>query len=218
MKMKVWLLAVSAKHGGYCVAGMDVTNKKFVRLVTDDGSGSGPLDRRYFKFHPLDIIEVNILSKAPSNGAQTENYFIADYDMVCIGKNNCLDDIMSCVSTNHITPFGTAAPSIHKDFYSTLSYSLCVLRVSNIILHNSMNEEGDVKTKIDFETIKYDGTKIEHHDYSVTDIHYYNMMKNTQQNVGLGDGFILVSIGPATSSYEFYSKFVSSIFLNDVFL
>lgn len=213
--MKIHLLAVSIKHGGLCVAGVNTDTNEFVRLVTDDGNGSGPIDIKQFPFKPLDIIEANIFGKAPNNGAQTENYFIADYNMKLLGSDNRVETLNNYVDTKHITPFGTRYASIKDDLYDNLNNSICLLKVSNMVLYNVQNQNGDFKPKISFDTTMSNGVVINHERFSITEQRFYKMMKERNANdvVSIGDGYLLISLGIKDTHYSYNQKYVSGIFV-----
>lgn len=216
MTMRILLLAVSYKHGGYCVAGINLANEKFVRLVTDDQTHCGPLDSSLFPFSPFDIIDVCIREKAPTNGAQTENYFINNYNIKRVGFDNSRETLIKYLDKHHITPFGTRYSSLNVSKYNELDYSLCLLRVSEIILYNEINNDGTAKTKVNFITTMNNGLTIQHNSYSVTDPIIVRRMHGINEAVFLGHGYLLISIGPTQEEhYRYQYKFVSNIILDE---
>ena len=75
------ILTKSAKHGKYCVAGIDIKSKSWVRLVSDDVASDGALSNLDIRLSngkfckPLDLVRVYI-KQAVSESCQTENHLI----------------------------------------------------------------------------------------------------------------------------------------------
>ena len=61
MTKEVAILTKSSKHGGFCVAGVDLDTGEWVRLVSDDVQSHGALSRRDITYEdrsictPLDV-------------------------------------------------------------------------------------------------------------------------------------------------------------------
>ena len=79
MIKQICILTKSYKNGGYCVAGIDLNTKKWVRLVSsEDSKNEIPcyyMNKKDNDIDVLDVIEVNLL-KNIVNGCQRENYLI----------------------------------------------------------------------------------------------------------------------------------------------
>ena len=81
MECTVAILTMSSKNGGYCVAGVDVNNGNWIRLVSDVVYTHGALSNNDIKYQngrycrPLDIVEVPIIRSMPLE-YQPENVLI----------------------------------------------------------------------------------------------------------------------------------------------
>lgn len=81
MEREVAILTMSSKNGGFCVAGIDVNNGKWIRLVSDDTETHGALSRDDIKYQngsfckPLDVVAVPIIKDLPLQ-YQPENVLI----------------------------------------------------------------------------------------------------------------------------------------------
>ena len=80
-EIDVVILTKSSKNGGYCVAGIDVNNSKWVRLVSSDIESHGALFNQDMQYRNntfcnlLDVVRVPVLRKDPSEH-QPENILI----------------------------------------------------------------------------------------------------------------------------------------------
>lgn len=81
MKCTVAILTMSSKNGGYCVAGVDVKNGDWIRLVSDNVYTHGALSSDDIKYKsggyckPLDVVQVPIIRYTPLE-YQPENVLI----------------------------------------------------------------------------------------------------------------------------------------------
>lgn len=72
MKKQLVILTKSARHGGYCVAGIDLETNKFIRLISNNQAVKGSLtsshmrcdDSRYANI--LDVVEVDLIKPVPT--------------------------------------------------------------------------------------------------------------------------------------------------------
>ncbi len=76
MKKQICILTKSLKDRDYCVAGIDITTGKWIRLVTSKDGRAFPkemLDGKHFK--ELNVLEVEVEQHVPYH-VQTENWLI----------------------------------------------------------------------------------------------------------------------------------------------
>ena len=77
----VAILTKSAKNGGYCVAGIDMDTRQWIRLVSSDANSCGALFSQDLQYkdgtycEPFDIARIPILGKHP-HVYQPENVLI----------------------------------------------------------------------------------------------------------------------------------------------
>ncbi len=80
-RVKFILMTKSSKYGGYCVAGLDVEQRRWVRLVSGDAGLHGALTdadmvtQPRVPCRPLDLVEAPVLGPAPTE-RQPENVLI----------------------------------------------------------------------------------------------------------------------------------------------
>lgn len=81
MERNIVILAKSAKNTNFCLAGIDITTKEWIRPISNDPSSndSVPLYNLYYKngeeLNVLDFIRVNFLEKQLENKIQPENLY-----------------------------------------------------------------------------------------------------------------------------------------------
>lgn len=67
MKKDIIILTCSAKHGGYCVAGIDTETDDWIRLVASDDLGTNEIPKYFMSYSndtvckPLDVVSVEII-------------------------------------------------------------------------------------------------------------------------------------------------------------
>ena len=218
MKIKFIVLACSYKHGGRCVAGIDLQNKRLIRLVSRDGATNYaiPKEECYLNNRslvPLDVIEVELVEKAPRNGAQTENYVVSSPLIKSfIGKAK-EEDIKpyKFKSEKSPYPFDSKDEFLNHGAYYYKDYSLCLVPAYSIILENVKNAEGNDKTKASFDIYKYNKEKIRLTNYAVTDPSFMLFDgRNKIERTVIGKAWLLISLGQDDDSDNYY-KYVSGI-------
>lgn len=199
MTIEFFLLACSFKYGGRCVAGIDLTNNKLIRLISRDSTTNYAIDYNYcfVNGEPINvgiIYLVELTEKAPIMGAQTENYYV-DYPFIKqkigIGQID-----LDAFSYNRIYPFGNKLSFISVDRYNALDISLCIKKAYSLHFVQTINKDGKVKTKLDFCVIGRDGSLIELKDYSVTDPDYCIFDGSTYSNYIINEAYVLFSLPP----------------------
>ena len=218
MKSRFIVLACSYKHGGRCVAGIDLKLKKIIRLISSDKESNYAIPKQecYIdgrSLMPLDVIDIELGEKAPTNGAQTENYF-ASFPLVkaYIGRAN--EEFIKPYrfkSDKSPYPFDTKDPYLSHGAYYHKDYSLCLIQAYALYIKTIKNSEGTDKTKITFDVYKYNKEKVTLTDYSVTDPNYmiFDGINKTGKE-SIGKAWLLISLGQDDDSDNYY-KFVSGI-------
>lgn len=84
MIRQICLLTKSYKQNGYCVAGIDIESREWIRLVSSIDPSSDRISKSYLEINEksidcFDIIEVDTLANIPTE-CQTENWLIRETD------------------------------------------------------------------------------------------------------------------------------------------
>lgn len=171
MKKEIIILTKSAKINGFCVAGIDITNGQWIRLVSDDENGEGAVAREDLTFEDgtqAEIFDLVAVECEPvATYSQAENYL---YD-----KTHCWTKIRTMNRTEAFSycrlnnsPFIFVNRKRSLDENEVNGESLMLAEINNIII-KVVCEYDRKKWKVDFE---YNG--ISYFDISVGDINIRN--------------------------------------------
>ena len=218
MKSRFIVLACSYKYGERCIAGIDLKLKKIIRLVSNNKESNYAIPKQECYINgkslmPLDVIDIELGEKAPTSGAQTENYFVS-FPLIkaYIGRaNEELIKPYRFKSDKSPYPFDTKDPFLSHGAYYHKDYSLCLVQAYSLSIKTIKNSEGKFKTKISFDVYKYNKEKVTLVDYSVTDPNY--MIFDGTNKTGketIGKAWLLISLGQDDCSDNYY-KYVSGI-------
>ena len=204
MKKDIIILTCSAKHSGYCVAGIDLDSDEWIRLVASDDLDTNEIPKRFMFYsdftpcRPLDVVSVEIIEELPGD-IQPENVLV-DLTRKPVFKYRVTpDQLENYISSDRYIYKGTSS---YMDERTALScgYSLALYKVQNIDL-DVFEFNGRPKTKLRF---TYNGHIYD--SWSMTDPDYYGCAGGKICDEGL----IVVSI-PEDDYNGNYYKFVSKI-------
>lgn len=198
--MEFAILTMSSKNGGYCVAGINLGNGQFVRLVLDENGAAIPKEYMY-GLRPLDVIDIQIEKYVPVT-CQTENV-IVDWSTMRKLASISLEQVLDVHDLD--TPqylFEDNKRFLWEDVALNLNYSLLLVCVNQMKIHTEPGANHD-KTQADF---MYNGEQ--YLNISITDRDYYN------QDQIIGTAVIVMSIPNKRMSEdnECYLKFIAKIF------
>ena len=97
--IRMVVLTKSSKFGKYCVAGIDLKNRNWIRLVTNDEASCGAVAKENLVCNDgsivqvLDVIDVPVLG-ACQDAIQPENVLIDLTENIEIVQNMSLDDVL----------------------------------------------------------------------------------------------------------------------------
>lgn len=203
MERNVVILTMSSKNNGYCVAGIDIKNGKWIRLVSDDVISHGALNKDDIKFKdghfcaPLDIVKIPIIKELPHE-YQPENVLIDRKEfwikMETININSLLE-IHPAERHNYL--LGNQWSYITDKKIGSVGHSLVLVEVNDL----SIEHPSEKSTKASF---LYYGIK--YSSISVTDPEYYAC------NIKFIEKAILVISLPESPFNNKYYKFIAKIF------
>ena len=80
MIRQICILTKSYKHGGYCVAGVDINTKEWIRFVNSDNPNTDEIRKEQMilgckSIECLDVIECGFIKHIPNN-CQVENWLL----------------------------------------------------------------------------------------------------------------------------------------------
>lgn len=207
-KFRFLLLTKSYKDSGYCVAGINLDENKFVRLVASTDLEFAFIPRTYIDTFPaieyLDILEIEPIKAVPF-GCQTENILVdINSRPAKIGRAN-LTEIFRFVSSEQKI-LGNAKRILHSSQVERLKYSLGLYIVDNLKIICYFDEDNNKyinQCEFLYKDILY--TQV-----ALTDPIYRNVKNNEKV---LSKAAIVVSLPPLPfKDGDFYYKFVAKIF------
>ena len=211
MIKQVCILTKSYKHGGYCVAGIDLGSKSWVRLVNSSNPDNDEIrkEQMFINGKPiecLDVIECDLVDKI-SIGCQTENWLLnQNYKWKYI-QSLSLEELAKFIKIdndeffilNHKNALSFAeASQMHR--------SLFLFRVENLKVDFSFYEYFDeihYKYKCSFD---YNGSH--YSDVSLTDPIYRDPEQSESK---IENAFIIASLPSVPYKDELYYKFVAKV-------
>ena len=211
MIIKFLVLACSYKHKKRCVAGIDLNNKRIIRLISGDANSWFAIDKTecyigYRELMPLDVIEVEIIKKAPDLGAQKENYYISLPLIKKYIESVPSSYVFPYIESESIYPFKNKACFINKNSYNGLSKSVSIIRAFNLYFYRNLD-----KTKVDFDVIGRNGDSILLKNYSVTDPEYCVFDNSPYKDISLDEAYLVLSLPPMQDEEEFCNVFVAGV-------
>lgn len=208
MVIRMVVLTKSSKYGQNCVAGIELNNGNWVRLVTEDENSHGAVSDQDLICEDgsivnlFDVIDVPIIRR-DGNFIQPENVLLDVNTYITIVGSMALDQVLNIHPLeNRINILGNEYAYITATRVGQVGYSLTMVEVTNLVISQEENPFGKPKTKASF---YYQETLYE--NMSVTDYRFYNVPNLSRYEKAI----IIVSIG--TPYHDRYYKFVSAIYV-----
>ncbi len=201
--MKVIILTKSDKNGELCVAGINVDNDCFVRLVSKDIKTHYAIPQWCMSaVNVLDVIDVSVVRTVPSF-CQRENIEVRleRWKPIC---RVSLNSILRKVNNTEPFIFDDNCFFLDEETAQKMPNSIMMVKVGN--LNVSVNQYEKTKASFVYNNVLYE-------NMSITDQEFYNI--EGQYN----NAILVISIPDIGHSSKYYPekrcyKFVSKIFLN----
>ena len=199
----VIILTKSSKHDKYCVAGIELKTREWVRLVSTNDGCDGAVskyemtDINGYEIVPLDVVRVRVNRKCPI-GCQSENYELTyGYKWQVIKKLSFNDAIKYAYPCRSKFIFGNSYMYISHERIEEQKNSLLIAEVKNLTIFK--NEQRKSKCSFKYGGYTYD-------TISMTDPEYYHY-----EFCYIENAYIVVSL-PHTEYNGKHYKFVAKIF------
>lgn len=211
MIRRLCILTKSYKQGGYCVVGLDLATKQYIRLINGNDCTNNAIEK--FQMYVdgkdigfLDVIEVNVIEHAPTS-CQIENWIIApDFKWKYI-QTLSLKGLLQHLPIDYSKYFILDKHKyLTNENISEIDKSFFVYFVSNlnIISREDNYDEGIVhKHKCSFTY-----NKKEYNDISLTDPEYRVEEVN---GLVIDHALIFASLPCIPFKDDFYYKFIAKI-------
>ncbi len=204
MEKDIIILTCSAKHSGYCVAGIDLDTDDWIRLVASNNLNTNEIPKNFMFYSdftpckPLDVVSVDVIEELPGD-IQPENVLVNLRRKPAFKYRVTPDQLEDYISSDRYIYKGISS-YMSQSTALECGYSLGLYKVKDIYL-NVFDYNGRLKYKLDF---MYNGHSYK--GWSMTDPVYYDFDSGTICDEGL----IVVSI-PEDDYNGNYYKFVSKI-------
>lgn len=204
MEKEILILTCSAKHRGYCVAGIDLDMDEWIRLVASDDLNTNEIPESFMLYSdftpckPLDVVSVDIIEELPGD-IQPENVLV-NLRRKPVLKYRVTPDQLEDYISSDMYIYKDTSSYMNRSTACGCGYSLGLYKVQDIYL-DVFEYNGRPKFKLGF---TYNGRSYE--GWSMTDPVYYDC----DSGKICDEGLIVVSI-PEDDYNGNYYKFVSKI-------
>ncbi len=161
MEKQVLLLSASAKNKNLCVAGLDLLDRRLIRLVSDDKDTDGAIPKYYMQNTQIgDVVDISVVRPLP-NEYQPENFLID------LGRSPRIQDhysatrvigIMKEYSYHEYFLLGNHKAFLTADDMKNNYGSLAWVHVNNVSIH--LNERHKTRADFDYNGYKYENVSV----------------------------------------------------------
>ena len=214
MIIDFFVLACSYKHHNRCVAGIDLTNKRLIRLISRDESTDGAIKKEdcyygdYDCLKALDVVRIRIGSKAPNKGAQTENYYVYPPFILSFVRIGTVSEIKPYLQKGHFDylPFETKKSTMSFRTYNDRKYSISIIP-ARMIESYKIDEDGSDRWKVSFCVANDYGEIQKLDDYPCTD----SNEKFYRRLFHVNEAYLVITMSSKPADNGLYYKFIASI-------
>lgn len=204
-EVKVVILTKSVKNGGYCVAGINIKNSSWIRLVSSNTDSHGALCDYHMRYRNraicklLDVVKVPILREEPTKH-QPENVLIDEQKPWEKVDEFSINDVLELhPPETHNCLLGNVFPYITEQRVDTVGHSLILVKVRDLII----THPGERRTKASF---LYGDTTYE--NMSITDPDFYYAPENKR----ICQAILIMSLPDTPYEERKFYKFIAKIY------
>ncbi|GKX66880.1 dual OB domain-containing protein [Inconstantimicrobium mannanitabidum] len=215
MDKKVIILTKSDKNGGYCVAGIDTSNGKFIRLVSEDEESEYALfdsdityeDGQCLKV--MDTIYVKLKDKQDC-WFQPENYIIdSEYYLKKIGTAT-LDQIKNYLTHQDYIFYNNSNSILTNELRKQLKkYSLLIVELDELNLWRDKFKEKRIMASFLYNNQRYSYIKIT--DSILTEKYYYEVCQSEPRPYTLNNVIVIFSLACVFNMNASHYKLIANI-------
>lgn len=211
MIKQICILTKSYKHGGFCVAGIDVATKEWVRIVNSTDPNTDELRKEQLLvdgkvIECLDVIEYDFIQNVP-NACQVENWLLNARITPRYIKTLTLEDLVKIIKLDRDNDFIlNNANLLNADEIKSISRSLYIYHVKSLKIDATTYESyGEIKFKYKCSFVYNDKL---YSNISLTDPIYRDI---SNDGVNLDNALIITSLPCVPYGDGLYYKFVAKI-------
>jgi len=207
-KIEFLVLACSYKDHNRCVAGIDLTNKRLIRIISNNSTINYSIPVSWcgcegIELSLMNVYEIEIISKADNLGAQTENYIVNEGFAKRLIRKGSEEDLDEYLLFNSY-PFGNSHSFIGTYYYDKYEYSLCLVRCYNFDINYKLDKNNMERPRASF-NIYINNQAVRLSDYAVTDPFY-------REKEHISKAYLLISLpGGLGKGFSCYPKFIAGI-------
>lgn len=211
MKKQICILTKSYKHGGYCVAGVDIETKEWIRLVNSDNPSTDEIRKEQMILNGkvidcLDVLEYDFIKNVP-NSCQTENWLLNNTISPKFIKSMSLEEFADIVELEKEEVFiRNTSNLLDEEEVSGVKRSLYIFHVQNLKIEATSYEcFGEIRFRY---KCVFDYNDNKYINISLTDPIYRDV---SQDGLNLEDALIIASLPCVPYSDGSFYKFVAKI-------
>ena len=211
MKKQICILTKSYKHGGYCVAGIDIETKEWIRLVNSDNPNTDEIGKEQMVLNGkvidcLDVLEYDFIKNIP-NSCQTENWLLNNSISPKFIKSISIEELADIVELDEEAVFICNKSNLLNDEeVLNVKRSLYIFHVQNLKIEAASYEYyGEIRFRYKC-VFEYRGNK--YTNISLTDPIYRDI---SQDGLNLTDALIIASLPCVPYGDGSFYKFVAKI-------
>lgn len=211
MIRQICILTKSYKHGGYCIAGIDIKTKEWVRLVNSDDPNIDEIrkEQMFLNGKPIecmDIVEFDFIKNIP-NSCQTENWLLNTSFKPKYIKSVEIEELASILKLEEDEFFiFNNVNLLNKDEISNIKRSLFAFHVQNLKIEVTTYESYD-EIRYRYKCSFYYKDNL-YSNISLTDPIYRDI---AQDGTNLSNALIIASLPCVPFNDDMFYKFVAKI-------
>ena len=211
MIRQICILTKSYKHGGYCVAGVDINTKEWIRLVNSDNPNTDEIRKEQMilgckSIECLDVIECDFIKNIPNN-CQVENWLLNTSIKPRFIKSITMEQLANLIKIDKENYFIFNKENLlNADEITNVNRSLYVFHVRDLKIEAATYESyGEIRFKY---RCSFNYNDNQYNNISLTDPVYRD---TSQDGLNLSNALIIASLPCVPYSDNLYYKFVAKI-------
>lgn len=211
MIKQICILTKSYKHGGYCVAGIDVSTREWIRLVNSDNPNTDEIRKEQMflngkSIECLDVIEYDFIKNIP-NSCQTENWLLNTSLKPKYIRSISIEELANIIKIEKDDFFiFNSANLLDENDISSIKRSLYIFHVQNLKIEAATYESyGEIRFRY---KCLFDYKNNQYTNISLTDPVYRDV---AQDGTNLSNALIIASLPCVPYKDNLFYKFVAKI-------
>lgn len=211
MIKQICILTKSYKHGGYCVAGIDVSTREWIRLVNSDNPNTDEIRKEQMflngkSIECLDVIEYDFIKNIP-NSCQTENWLLNTSVKPKYIRSISIEELANIIKIEKDDFFiFNNANLLDENEISSIKRSLYIFHVQNLKIEATTYESyGEIRFRY---KCLFDYKNNQYANISLTDPVYRDV---AQDGTNISNALIIASLPCVPYNDNLFYKFVAKI-------